>query len=468
MKSITKKILWVVVIIAALLIGYVGYFLHQAGPIGTGYTAKVLCSSVFVSDRNPNAVLNEDLAITKGYMVGAKVNREDKSVTASLLGLFKRKAIFRKGLGCTLVVDFPEDQIRKQSKEYSPPPSHISKDSPWPTGDLVSGEDLPPGIDMEKIGKALDEAFSEPDPDMPQRTRAVVVVYDGHIVAERYAPGFSKDTPLLGWSMTKSILNALAGILVGEGKLSVNDPAPVPEWKSPGDPRAEITLDQLLHMTSGLKFVEEYEENIDSDCNVMLFENGDMAAFAASKNLEAEPGTKWYYSSGTANIISRIIRHTVGDTKADYLGFPRRALFDKIGMSSAIIEPEASGTFVGSSYMYATARDWARFGLLYLNDGIWEGERILPEGWVAYTRRPTPGGLEYGALFWLNTDGKIMPWLPHDTYCPWGHQGQFVIIIPSRNIVVVRLGLTDSSDTAKVLTFITTVLEAIPEGKPHL
>jgi hypothetical protein len=179
--------------------------------------------------------------------------------------------------------------------------------------------------------------------------------------------------------MTKSVTNALVGILVGQGKLSVDEPAPVPEWSGPDDPRGAITLDQMLRMSSGLEFGEIYEDP-RSDVCLMLFSVRDAAAYAADKPLETGPGGKWYYSSGTTNIISRIVRDSVGGTQADYFAFPRRALFDRIGMRSAIIEPDPSGTFVGSSYMYATARDWARFGLLYLQDGVWEGERILPEG----------------------------------------------------------------------------------------
>lgn len=255
-------------------------------------------------------------------------------------------------------------------------------------GDLIPKTELPTGVDKVKLAEAMDKAFSEPDPKKPRRTRAVVVVYDGRIIAERYAPGFSQSTPLLGWSMTKSVTNALIGILVGQGRLLIQEPAPVPEWSGADDPRGAITLDQLLRMSSGLKFIEEYTKNSDATC--MLFGTHDTAAYAASQPLETEPDSKWSYSSGTANILSRLVRHTIGGTSADYFAFPRRALFNRIGMRSAIMEPDASGTFVGSSFMYATVRDWARFGLLYLQDGVWEGTQILPEGWVDYSRRPTP------------------------------------------------------------------------------
>ena len=194
---------------------------------------------------------------------------------------------------------------------------------------------------------------------------------------------------MLGWSMTKSVTNALIGILVKQGKLSLDQLAPVPEWSDPADPRHAITLDQLMRMSSGLEFSEDYAD-LTTGVTQMLYNTDDMGAYAAAAPLEAEPDGVWNYSSGTANIVSRIVRDTVGGSDEEYLTFPRRALFDPIGMTSAVMEPDASDTFVGSSYMYATARDWARFGLLFLQDGMWEGERILPEGWVDYSITPTP------------------------------------------------------------------------------
>ena len=469
MKSFVKKVLLGLVIVIALLLGYMAYYASKNGPIGTGYTAKILCSSVFVSMRDPEAVLNEDLAIARKNFISAEVDYEGKSVTASIMGLIKRCAIFREGLGCTLIIGTSEDALRKQAVVDRKRLPRETTGLPWPTGDLISTEELPPGMGTQALNAARDEAFSEPDPDRPRRTRAVVVVYDGHIIAERYAPGFSQETALIGWSMTKSVTSALTGILVGQGKLSIEGRAPVPEWSGPGDPRRAVTLDHLLRMSSGLEFLEEYESNPRSDCNVMLFASHDAAAYAIDKPLEAEPGSKWSYSSGTTNIISRIIRHAVGGTDADYLAFPRRELFDKIGMRSVIIEPDPSGTFLGSSNMYATARDWARFGLLYLQDGAWEGERILPEGWVEYTRTPTPHAppdKPYGAQFWLNTGEKErwLPSLPADLYSARGYEGQYITIIPSRKTVVVRLGCAvDHKDSWDHESFIASILKAVPE-----
>ncbi len=472
MKSFVKKVLLglgiSLGIAAVLLLGYLVNYANKNGPIGTGFIAKMLCSGVFVSNRDPGAVMREDLWIAKKYSIGAEVDYKEKSVTASIKGLFERRAIFREGLGCTLILGTTEDELRKQAADWKRLPRETAE-LPWPKGDLISAEKLPPGVDTEALNAALDDAFSDPDPEMPRRTRAVVILYDGRIVAERYAPGFSPETALIGWSMTKSVTSALTGILVGQGKLSVRERAPVPEWSAPDDPRSAITLDHLLRMSSGLEFLEEYETNPGADCNVMLFTNRDMAAYAAAKPLETEPGSKWSYSSGTTNIISRIVRSAVGGSTEDYFTFPRQELFDRIGMRSAIIEPDTSGTFAGSSHMYATARDWARFGLLYLQDGVWEGERILPEGWVEYTRTPTPHTppeWPYGAQFWLNT-GEKERWLkslPEDLYSARGQEGQYITIIPSRKTVAVRLGCTpDHKYSWDHESFIASILQAVPE-----
>jgi CubicO group peptidase (beta-lactamase class C family) len=297
-----------------------------------------------------------------------------------------------------------------------------------------------------------------------RRTRAVTVVRDGRIVAERYAPGFGPDMALPGWSMAKSVTGTLAGLLVREGKTAITAPAPVSEWR--GDARKAITLGDLLRMSSGLAFTEDYWTPY-SDVNVMLFASPDTGAVAAAKPLDAAPGARWAYASGTTNIISRAMR-TAFPSHADYLAFPRRALFDRIGMTSAVIEPDASGTFVGSSYLFATAGDWARLGILYAQDGVWNGERILPEGWVRYSTTPAPAAPsgEYGAHWWLklggtSTDAK----LPADAFHASGHGGQFVTVIPSRQIVIVRMGLSLKRGAWDQTAFAAAVLAALePDG----
>jgi CubicO group peptidase (beta-lactamase class C family) len=458
-----------------LMIGVAAaWYLGQVGPVGSGFVAKYLCSSTFVSQRDPKTVFQQDVAPVNPLApyFGFAIDREKKRVTVDLLGLFERIAIWRKGCGCTLTVGATEEQIRSQ-RLVAPDfvrnrPLH-HPDRPWPQGNAgpIKPETL--GIDPAKLNRALDQAFTEPGPGARRRTRAVVAVYRGRLAAERYAEGIDREMPLPGWSMSKSITNALVGILVKEGKLAIQQPAPVPEWR--GDPRkAAITIDQLLRMSSGLRFDEIYQPLADTPR--MLYANNDVAAFAAAKPLEAEPDSKWHYSSGTSNILSRIVRHSVETTYPHYFEFICHKLFDRIGMHSAVMEPDGSGTFVGSSYTLATALDWARFGLLYLQDGVWENQRILPPGWVAYSTTPTaaaPMG-QYGAHFWLNAgaadnpDIRKWPSAPRDAYAALGYQEQQVIVIPSRKTVLVRFGATTDHKAWNTDSFIRSILMALPSG----
>jgi len=313
-------------------------------------------------------------------------------------------------------------------------------------GDKLCGT-FPAGVDSLKLVSAVQKAFIEEDTILPVRTRAVIVVYDGQLIVEQYADGFDGRTKLAGWSMTKSVTGALIGILVKQGKLSVESPAPVPEWKSPADPRHAISIQNLLQQRSGLDFDEVYYRA--SDATSMLFEKSDMAAFTAAHPLKFRPDCVFHYSSGNSNILSRIIRQTVGDS--EYYRFPYTELFYKTGMYSAVLEPDPSGTFVGSSYMYATTRDWARFGMLFLNDGIFNKERILPEGWVAKSTRPASRDKRgYGYQLWLNAGGdssvKHFPSAPADMFYADGFETQLIFVIPSKKLVIVRMGLTQHNN----------------------
>ena len=439
-----------------------------AGPVGAGRAAKLLCSNVFVSGRMPEDVLDEELANMAGY-INTEVDYERQQVTVAL-GPFERRAVYRQGLGCTVVDPDSGEVVGQPIAMDAASTGSLQEGAPWPVGNVVSLDELPSEVDRANLASALDAAFAEPDPELPVKTRAIVVVYDGQIIAERYAPGFSEDTPMISWSMAKSFTNALVGILVGQDKLSLDEPAPVPEWSDPDDERGAITLDQLMRMSSGLSFDESY--GAFSEVSVMLFDRADTAAYAAEKPLVEEPDSLWHYSSGTSNIISRIACEAVEGTAQDALEFPRRALFDPIGMNSTAFEPDASGTFVGSSYVQATARDYARFGLLYLQDGVWDSERILPEGWVAYTTTPTPNAPQgqYGAQWWLNagtvTDEMDRKWpeLPPDIFYADGHDGQYIVVVPSHDLVLARLGFTPDAEAWDLGAFIGDVLEAIPES----
>ncbi|MGD0022488.1 MAG: serine hydrolase, partial [Smithellaceae bacterium] len=378
-----------------------------------------------------------------------------------------KKAVHVDKLGAVLLSGIEEKVIREWKPVVSRSEPANPEAVPWPRGEKLPEATLPANIDIAKINSAVEKLFIESNPDKKLYARAVLIVYNGCIIAERYAPGITKDTPLLSWSIAKSFTNAMIGILVRQNKIHIKAPAAVPEWQKAKDLRRFITLDQLLRMSSGLQWVESYAERPISDVNIMLFLKPDMAAYAASKPLAVKPDTLWRYSSGTTNIICRLILKKTGSLEA-YWDFPRRELFNKLGMKSAIWGTDATGTFIGSSYLYATARDYARFGLLYLNDGVWRGERILPEGWVAYSTTPTPAAPkgEYGAHFWLNrgSDGKainrLYPQLPVDAFFARGYQGQIVAIIPSRKLVVVRLGMT-YDDKWGMEPFIKSISEAI-------
>ena len=457
-------------IMMAVVVG-AGWLVQTVGPIGSGFVAKYICSSTFISDLDPVDVFNENIKPVNPLagFVSYTIDRKKKSVTGSMYGMSKLKAFYREGCGCALVIDTTEKEMRAQKlvppgfDEHRP---HRRKNLPWPKGTELADPNQLEGIDFAKLEKAIDAAFAEPGPENLRKTRAVVVVHDGKLIAERYAPGFNKDMPLLGWSMGKSITNALVGILVKEGKLDIMQPAPVPEWQQAGDPRGRITIDQLLRMSSGLAFEEVYGPM--ADATDMLYNSYDFGAFTAAKPLEAEPDTKWYYSSGTANIVARIVRQTVEKEYDYYYQFFYEKLFDKIGMYSAVFEPDSSGTFVGSSYAHATPRDWARFGLLYLQGGIWEEERILPEGWVTYTTTPTPDAPkgEYGAHFWLNagnpdnTADRRYPDSPREVYEASGFQEQKVIVIPSKKMVLVRFGATQVRSAWDTDEFIQNVMAA--------
>lgn len=465
MKRSSRWLLGILGVVVVFVCGALTFLMLEVAPIGTAYTAKRLCSCVFVAHRDPSSVLREELG-KYGY-ISTDIDYKNKAVTGSVLGMARRTAVYREGLGCTLAVGISEDDLRKQAIGYV----IIQQNRlglPWPDGDVVKDDPVPKNVDMQKVKQAIDVAFSEPDPTKLRRTRAIIVLYDGKIIAEHYAPGFTKATPQLGWSMTKSVTNALVGILVKDGKLKIKDPAPVQEWHSPGDKRGAITLDELLHMSSGLKFKEVYDDPL-SDVVRMLFAETDSGAFASSMPLEVPPDTRWQYSSGTTNIISRIVRMAAAGALNEYFSFPRKALFNKIGMTSAVMEPDSSGTFVGSSFMYATARDWARFGLFCLNDGVWGGERVLPEGWMRYstTLAPTaPKGM-YGAQFWLNTGDpsnpseRWQPKAPNDMYSLWGFEGQYVSIVPSRKLVIVRLGLSVPEENWDQGQFIADIVDAV-------
>jgi len=459
--------------------GFALNYAWQFAAAGAAYKAKLLCSGVFVAKRNPQAVLTQDFDV-EGLeplrYVSSEIDKENRSVTAGVFGLVHRSAVFRPGLGCTLVFNgiphLPEHGASDNSHKllFNTEERSVLSKSGQPaasTAELAhwSTPEIEKAFNLSRLSEVVDWAFSEPDTKRPRRTRAIVILYHGKIAAEKYAAGFDKNTPLLGWSMTKSVVNALVGILVKEGRLDINHPAPVAEWQAPDDPRRQITVNDLMHMVSGLRFVENYKDTL-SDVTRMLFDVGDAAAFAVDKTLQAPPGRLWSYSSGSPEIVCSIIKNSINGKT--YLDFPRQALFDPLGMRSAVMEPDAAGTLLGSSFMYATPRDWARFGQLYLQDGVWNGKRILPQGWVKFTTTPVPISPQgqYGSYFWLKLPVEFRSAheeyvLPQDTYHAAGYDGQLITIIPSQNLVIVRMGMTRYPVIWPQDQFVTMLLDAM-------
>jgi len=463
-----KPWFWPILVLLLVLVATGAARVYHTALLGSGFMAKSLCSGIFVSRRDRDSLINEDMS-GPGYellvLFQTDIDRAAKQITVSMFGLGRRTAIYREGLGCTLLIDKTEAKLRAQSEGLLTSSTPASALELWPEGERVDTEALPPAIDRAKLQAAIEAAFAEPHPDHPRRTRALVVVHDGRIVAERYAPGFGASTPLLGWSMSKMAVNALTGLLVQDGCLHLADKALLPEWTHLEDPRAAITLDQLLRMTSGLAFKEDYADHA-SDIIQMLYVEGDQAGFAAAKPLAHPPGSYWHYSGGTSNIIARVMRPCFAHAR-DYLHFPRARLFAPLGMQSAVLEPDETGTFVGSTFLYASARDWARLGLLYLRDGVWQGQRLLPQGWVSYSLKPTqkaPDG-EYGAHVWLKLPESVGggdPAMPEDGYYMLGYEEQIVAVIPSRNLVIVRLGLTHNGGDWDNARDLAPIVQAFP------
>ncbi|RKN81092.1 serine hydrolase domain-containing protein [Ulvibacterium marinum] len=413
----------------------------------SGYASKNMASTLSIAKRSEASVILQDNNVPLIKL--ADVDVDNNSATATVFGLMPRKTICRPGLGCTLV----NAEYDADFNLAEPQRSFTKNNTPFPFGNGAAKDTVFQEVDYQVMEHALYNAFADSD---VQKTRSVLVVYKNHIVAERYIDGFTKDTPILGWSMTKSVLATLFGILEFEGKIDLGKTGMVDAWKN--DERNEITLNHLLRMQSGLEWDEDYSGI--SDVTKMLFLASDMAQIQAEKKALAKPTEIWNYSSGTSNLLSGILRNQF-DSYQDYVDFPYVALIDRIGMHSMLIETDMKGNFVGSSYAWANTRDWAKFGLLYLNNGNWNGEQLFGKTWVDYVTEPTDlSDGTYGGHFWLNAHGKY-PDAPKDLYSANGYQGQRVFIIPSKDLVIVRTGLAEAPDF-DFNGFLKDILRAIP------
>jgi len=414
----------------------------RAADVATGYVSHQLCSATFVAKLDPDKYFREaiePMAAPVGFLLSYQVDREHQEVSAWIAGMAESKAVFRGPMGCQIV-----HGVALGTPTLAPVVTTASLLPPLGGPAVIETDD-------PALKAALDRAFVEQDKAPYRNTMAVVIVHDGKIIAERYAPGIGIDTPLTGWSATKSVNNALIGILVREGKLSVNEPAPIAAWSDPYDPRRAITIDNLLRMTSGLDIGDSIASglsNIIDPSTQMLFDENDMGTYAERARLAVHPGKGWKYTDASALLLSRIVRDQVGGDEASVYAFAHRELFDKLGMQNVTLEFDGAGTPIGASHMWAPARSWARFGMLYLHDGVVGGERILPPGWVDYSASLTAGSefVGYGAGFWTNRGDsaggrrRISGGMPVDAFIARGAQGQYVVIVPSKKLVVTRFG----------------------------
>ena len=439
-----KRIILVLLGLVAILI----YFNYPKLNIISGYTSKYIASQVFIAERHPETVTSQDLKFPLIELAETAVNYTAKDVTAKVYGLMTRKTIDRNGLGCVLVNDDYAEE-----RQYAEPKRNFEKiEAPYPYGHLNPVDTLFTEINYQQFNKAVALPFSRND---VQKTRTLLVLYRGHLVYERYVDEFDKDTPILGWSMTKSVLASLYGVLEYQKKIDVNWAAPIAKWQD--DERKSITLNHLLRMQSGLKWNEDYSSI--SDATRMLFLKADMTKAQKEKMAIAKPTEVWNYSSGTTNLLSGILRQQFR-THQEYLDFPYTALIDKIGMHSMLLEADMMGNYVASSYGWASTRDWARFGQLHLDKGNWNGVQLFSPEWINYITTPTLHSQgTYGAHFWLNSEGKY-PDVPKDLYSCNGYQGQYVFMIPSKELVVVRTGLAEYPDF-DINGFLGALVEAI-------
>ncbi len=409
--------------------------------------AKILCSGVFITGLDAaDAAANVGGFISpfdeRRHVVDTVVDYEQERVALTLPDGVTRTAKRYENQGC-VAHGIGEDSVHfvPTTVERNLPPAATT---PWPMGDVLSDAPWPSEIDMEKVEEALDIGFGPAE----ARTLGLVITYKGRILGERYGEGIDIHTPLESWSMTKSLTGTLMGVLIQQGTYELWQPAPVPEWQEPGDPRQEIRIGDIMRMSSGIKINApsdpDYDRDIYADHYYLYTATSNSYEWAATRPQEWPPNTIGRYRNTDPVLTSYLIRLGVEGRGQDYHSFPQHDLFDKIGIRDGLIETDPQGNFLGQGLAFMPARDWARLGNLYLQDGVWDGERILPEGYVEYASTLAPtwisdGRLQYGgAFFWVNGQGN--QGLPESAYSMRGAGGQSTTIIPTHDLVVVRLG----------------------------
>lgn len=420
-----KRILLLLVLIITIIVIYNYPKLN----ILAGYSAKSTASSVFLADRTLKFTDKTDNNFAPINLASDKIDTEKKIATSSAFGLLTRKAIYREGLGSVLMLAESDET----AAYLVPKRAKADTKTPFPYGNADQRDSVFANINYTKLTNSVASLF-----DSINKTRAVLVVYKNQIIAEKYTNGFTKKSKILGWSMTKSIMSTVFGVLQHQQKINVQNKAPINSWQN--DTRKNITINNLLQMNSGLEWDENYEEI--SDATKMLFLERDMTKMQENKPLVGKTNDAFNYSSGTSNLLSGILRNYF-KTQQEYLDYWYTDFIDKIGMNSMVIETDLAGNYVASSYAWATARDWAKFGLLYLNNGIWNGKQLFTKDWVQYITTPTPtSNGTYGAQFWLNAEKQFKD-VPKNMYFADGYQGQRVYVLPDQEMVIVRFGLNN-------------------------
>ena len=427
------------------------YWAPQRAMVQRGQQAVFMCNGLFTSHRTLEQVFDQELAFLRNPIGTAEggdysVNHELRAVEVGAPGSVPvMRAVFREGIGCIIL---PPDQTLADIDELPEltlaMPAANAAQIPWPDGDQVEPQPLPDTIDADALQAASDWAFNRPTPE--QDTLSLVVVYKGQIIHERYAPGIDMGTRTRTWSTAKSIASTLIGMAVDDGLLDLDAPLNL-DWRpqvsaAEADPRREITLRHVLNMSSGLETIDNGGMEYATGSGLSYWAGASSVNGALGRALIREPGTYWDYENYDTILGVYALKRALGG-ETTYAEFPRKALLDKIGMRNTLVSTDRFGDFVLSSQVYTNARDLARFGLLYLNKGMWHGERLISEDWIEFSRTPAPAtvgrGAQYGGQWWLVPEGRDD--IPADAYSTAGNRGQYTVVVPSHDLVIVRRGL---------------------------
>jgi CubicO group peptidase (beta-lactamase class C family) len=453
-KKLFKRIVWLIVLI--IITGGI-WFVWPRLPIITAFAAKGMCSSIFLAGKNPDRIQAEDLSFFPVNLALTRIDFQEKTATSTVFGLAKRKAVFREGHGAAIVLKTPKEELKKTGF-HIPDPGYSQDTLSWPKGDIIA-DTMPAGVNYNRLHELINTCFDAPGSEPFKKTLGIVVTYNNQIIAEKYLDGYDNNTMFHGWSMTKSITGAWAGILADRGQLSPEESVGIEAWKN--DEREKITVKNVLQMSTGLDWYENYFTI--SDATVMLMQSEDMLASVTDNKLKHPPGTHWNYSSGDANLLSGIIRNRINNDTEYHAGIYKN-LLHPAGMLNTRVETDARGLYVASSYSYGSARDWARFGLLFLNDGVFAGDTILPKKWVDFMKTPAePSSRKYAGSFWLQepeTENALID-APDDIFFADGFLGQRIYIVPSKNLVAVRLGY--GMDNFSMNDFLREIIKTLPE-----